>query len=169
MKAHRVLVFALAIAIATTATASIKRDYDPETDFLAYKTWSFGDGTEAPNDLVQGRIEKAIETQLAAKGLTRDDNSPDLRVVTHAKVGSQTVISGSSFGYGWRGGYGSTMTTVDQVPIGTLVVDLVDAQDNELVWRSSGDSLLSSTPEKSQKKINKIVKKMFKKYPPNKK
>ena len=35
----------------------------------------------------------------------------------------------------------------------------------ELVWRGIASETLASNPEKSEKRINKVVKKLFKKFP----
>jgi hypothetical protein len=54
------------------------------------------------------------------------------------------------------------------VKIGTLIVDLVDGAAEELVWRGKGEKEFSGTPDpdKAEKKINKLVGKMFKSFPP---
>ena len=53
------------------------------------------------------------------------------------------------------------------IPVGSRVVDLVDAGSKELVWRGMASETLASNPEKSEKRINKVVKKLFKKSPPS--
>ncbi len=54
---------------------------------------------------------------------------------------------------------------------GTLIIDLVDRRRNELVWRGSGESRLSKhpTPEKTDKKVAKVVGAILAKFPPSKK
>jgi hypothetical protein len=85
-------------------------DYDNSVDFSQYKTYAWMEGTPVPNELMQRRIEAAIE-------------------------------------------------------IGILMVNLVDAGKDELVWREIGSGTLKK-PEKMAKKIPKAVGKMFKKFPP---
>ena len=60
-------------------------------------------------------------------------------------------------------------TTVREIPVGTILVDLVDAGTNKLVWRGTGTDVVSDKPEKNEAKINKLIPKMFKSYPPVKK
>ena len=41
------------------------------------------------------------------------------------------------------------------------------AGSKELVWRGIASEMLASNPEKSEKRINKVVRKLFKKFPPS--
>jgi hypothetical protein len=69
-------------------------------------------------------------------------------------------------GFGWRrrwggGGFGETTTTVEQIPIGTLVIDMYDGSSKQLAWRGMSTDTLSSKPEKNTQKLDKTVDKMF--------
>ena len=66
---------------------------------------------------------------------------------------------------GWGYYYGGT-AYVDKIPAGTLRVEMEDPRTQKLVWRGRGSDYLSEKPEKVEKKINKVVEKMFKKFPP---
>jgi len=65
-----------------------------------------------------------------------------------------------------RGGFGDSMTTVENTPVGTLIVDVFDGQSKKLVWRGTSTETLSSKPEKNERKLEKAVADMFKKFPP---
>lgn len=71
-------------------------------------------------------------------------------------------------GYRWGGWdrWGPTTVNVYEIPTGTLIVDLLDGRSNELVWRGIATKTLSENPQKVAKLINKVVTKMFKKFPP---
>jgi len=68
-------------------------------------------------------------------------------------------------GYAW-GGPGMTTATV--IPIGTIVVDLVDAKTKNLVWRGVVKDELDRDlyPEEREKKAIEIAKKLFADFPP---
>ncbi len=74
------------------------------------------------------------------------------------------------YGWGYGGGFagGSATTTVRDILIGTLVVDMADAQKKQVVWRGMGVKEVDTgaNPEKRDKSINNAVKKIFKNYPP---
>ncbi len=59
-------------------------------------------------------------------------------------------------------------TTVSTVDVGTLVLDMYDPTQHQLVWRGSATKTLepSSDPEKNLKNLQKSVDKLLKDYPP---
>ena len=65
----------------------------------------------------------------------------------------------------WLGRWYAT-TTVDNVPVGTLIVDMYDTKSKSLVWRGMAHDQLSDKPDKDTKKLEKAVDKMFDKFPP---
>jgi len=167
MKIKYFSIACVVLTLASLAMAGVKVDYDTGTDFSDYRTFGWLEGTPAPSDLVQKRIVAAVESELTQKGLASATGDADVFVVTHASVGKQIRIDADTWGYRgrWHGGWGTTTANVSEIPVGTLVVDLVDAGSKELVWRGIASETLASNPEKSEKRINKVVKKLFKKYP----
>lgn len=163
--------FALALAFSTTAMARVDVDFDETIDFAKYKTYGWRMGTPTKDGLMQKRIENAVEGELNAKGLTKREGRSDLYVITHASGKTEKVVNVNNFGYagyGWSGWnrWGPTSVNVYDIKTGTLMVDLVDASSNELVWRGVATKTLSENPQKVAKLINKVVVKMFKKFPP---
>jgi hypothetical protein len=67
-----------------------------------------------------------------------------------------TFYDGFGGGWGWRrfggGGFGEATTTTDTYKVGTLVVDLFDANSKKLVWRGSASDTLSDKSEKKYRK-----------------
>jgi hypothetical protein len=157
------------LLLAGTAFAQkIRVDHDKTAVFSKFKTYAWKQGTPARNPLMDTRIIDAIDKQLAVKGLTKVnvEDTPDVIVVYHAAVDYETQLNTIGYGYGW-GYYGGTTTTyVDKIPVGTLLVEMGDPRAQKMVWRGQGSSDLSDKPEKIEKKINQIVEKMFKKFPP---
>ena len=166
----------LAVAIAgltACSTLQTSTDYKPGTDFAKYKTFAFKDTEDIKNTILVDRIKAAISAQLTAKGLTRSDDNPDLWVVAHPRLSKQTQINtyntGWGYGYyGWRGGMGTTTSTVEEIPVGTLVVDLVDAKAKEMVWRGTASKTLdeSASPQEREKNLNEAMAKLFEGFPP---
>ena len=70
----------------------------------------------------------------------------------------------------WHGfGDGIATTTVEHVEAGTLVVDIFDTPTKSLIWRGVASDVLSSKPEKNEKKLEKAVQNMFEHFPPRSK
>jgi len=159
-----------ALSLVACSTATVSTDYQPGTDFSRYRTFGFVAQDDIQNRFVRDRLEKAITAQLEAKGMQRA-TSPDLLVALHGRMDSETVIDTSAFGYrsrwGWWGGAGAR-TTVRQVPIGTVVVDLVDAAQRELVWQGRLSDVVrrGGSPESRQETINEDIAKLFAEFPP---
>jgi hypothetical protein len=103
------------------------------------------------------------------------DSNPDLWVVEHVRLSEQTQIStydsGWGYGGGWHGGYGGggmSTTTVQKIPVGNLIIDLVDAKESQLKWRGTASKTLdpSASVDKKTEHVNEAVAKMFADYPP---
>lgn len=172
----RVLLFVLAAALTgCSSSLEVAHDYDQGAAFASYKTYSWSERKEtAVSSLWDSRIRKAVEAQLAAKGLSRTETNADLKVVYVAGLGAQkqynTVVTGG-YGYGWRGarmGGSMATTTETTIPKGALVVDLVDVRRNELVWRARATATVDPDrkPEEAEATLGKAVAKMFEAYPP---
>jgi Domain of unknown function (DUF4136) len=168
-----VLGFCSLLMTGTAFAQKVTIDFDRNTDFSKYRTYSFGRGTPAPETLMNQRIQDAIERQLAEKGLTMVESDPDLIVVYHCAVDKETQLNttylgGWGWGWGWGrwGGGGNAITQVEQIPVGHLIVDIGDAAEKRYIWRGTSTKTVSSNPEKNAKTIDEGVRKMFEKFPP---
>jgi len=166
------LIFMLAIL---PVAGKVTSDHDLEADFTQYKTFAWKPGTEAPNPITEKRIHRAIEAELVAKGIVAAAESPDLFVYTHVSSSQTSSVDFVGFGYGgyagWDGwGYwGPVATTINMRDVyhGALIVDLVDTHKNALVWRAvANETFLELDMDKIAKMVNKVVKKMFREFPP---
>jgi uncharacterized protein DUF4136 len=172
-----VLTLAVAAVPAIAAAQKTTYDFDKSAPFSTYRTYAMKDGTLTGNALIDKRLTTAIESQLAAKGFTKNETSPDVVVVSHIAFDEQKDISSYSsgpmyggYGYGWGGGWGSTTTDVRvrDILVGTLAIDIIDAKKKEVAWRGLGTKEIDTgaKPEKRDSNITKAVEKIFKNYPP---
>ena len=79
-------------------------------------------------------------------------------------------INGFSSGWGayrW-GGSRSGAARAEEITVGTLVVDMIDARTRTIVWRgtASKDVDQGASAEKRDKHARKAMEKLFKNYPP---
>jgi Domain of unknown function (DUF4136) len=99
---------------------------------------------------------------LQEKGLQKvaPDANPDMIVVYNAGVKQNVSYEGYRMGWG--------MSQIDPVTEneGTLVVDLADPQSKMIIWRATAAETLSDKSQKNIEKVQKMVHKMFEKYPP---
>lgn len=166
----------LAVVLSACSSVRVASDYDQEVDFNQYQTFAFfkpGIDQAEISDLDKKRILRAIETQLEAKGFTKSED-PDLLVSIFTTARQQVNVYNNSwgYGYGWRWSpyyYGSGYSSVHTNTDGTLYIDLVDAQEQELVWQGMGTASLATDVERKQKRINEIVQEILETYPPQRK
>jgi Domain of unknown function (DUF4136) len=179
MRLDRRFICAVAVIVLPAIAFAQKTtyDYDKTAVFAQFKTYSMKDGTPTGNPLIDKRIAAAIESQLSAKGLVRNDTMPDVFVLYHVAFDEQQDISTYStgpayggYGWGWGGGWGTTTTDVRvrEILVGTLAVDIVDAQKGQIAWRGLGTREIDTNakPEKRDENITKAVAKIFRNYPP---
>ena len=69
---------AILLTPALAMAQKVSYDYDKTANFASFKTYAHKDGTKVGQPLIDDRIVAAIDAQLAAKGLTKDDANPDV-------------------------------------------------------------------------------------------
>ncbi len=172
------------LALPVAAAQDVHYNFDKNTDFSKFKTYKWVDIKDASkfNSLVDKEIKQSVDAQLAAKGLTKVEDNPDLLIGYQGAIGTEKQFTSynSSWGYGsgWgRGGWygygggpssGFTTGQTSTIYVGQVAVDMYDSANKDLVWRGIVSKTLDTTakPEKQQKNLNKAMAKLFKKYPP---
>jgi hypothetical protein len=159
------LMFVLASA---SVAEQVKTDYDRSANFGQYKTYSWQQ-VSTRDPLMVDRIKSAVNGALAAKGWREVPSGGDAALVAIETTRKQQTLDTfyNGFGGGWRwGGFGTATTTVDTYNVGTLVVDVFDARNKNMIWRGSASDTLSSKSDKNIKELDKGVNKMFNHFPP---
>lgn len=162
----------LVFASSAIRAQDVTYDFDKAADFSSFKTYTWVRGTPLNDELNHKRIINAVDAQLASKGFSKVEMgaNPDVLVAYHASFNRNLQINGFSSGWGgYRfGGNRSGTARVDEILIGTLVVDMVDARSKTIVWRGTATKEVDvkASPEKREKNINKAAEKLFKNYPP---
>jgi hypothetical protein len=171
-KAHRFALFgSLLFCSFQVFGAQIATDYDHSTNFSQYKTYSWL-RVQAGDSLWEDRLQRDIDAQLAAKGWTRVDANGSATIAAFQSTQNQqtleTFYDGFGGGWTWRGFGDSTATTTTEITkVGTLVVDIFDAQTQKLIWRGKQSDALSGNPDKNAEKLAKDLSSMFKHFPPS--
>jgi uncharacterized protein DUF4136 len=157
------------LATASAFAQKIFIEFDPAANFARYRTFAIRDGwlnnrnPTMNNELVKKRIEADIARDLTARGLTpvAGPGPADLNVVY--TFGAAREMKPEAYPAGWRG-WGTVVVRVPYAE-GTLVIDLRDATTHSLVWRARA-TVEKSDPQKVEGKIDDMVRKSLKKYPP---
>ena len=154
----------------------VRFDYNRSTNFSTYKTYQWVDyrQVDVGDQLLDQDVRRAVDAQLAGKGLRRVESGADLLVGYKASLSQEKQFDaiGSGFG-GWGGGpgwgnFGDIHGTTSTIDIGTLIIGLFDPTNKQLVWRGLATKTLnlSKDPDKNYRTLEKAMTKLFKKYPP---
>jgi len=172
------------MALVGCATTKITSDYDPNINFLKYKTFDWladVDKVESTNGvdntLVTKRVKRIVNQELGYKGYQLDTSSPSFRVSYHISVrereygidrdygcfyhGHRGHHNYHHFGYPYSGGY--RRYVYDETAI---TIDVIDVETKELVWRGWTYER-SYGPYLSEATTRKVVRKILSKFPPH--
>ena len=176
-----------ATLLAACAGVTVSQDYDPAAlgRFPKYRSFDWfpgghetvGEG-QIDNPFIDERVRGAVSADLVAKGFQKvESQTPDFYVNHHLSVRTRLTSTGVNTHYGvgsvgsWGGvGIGMGNSPVRQYEEGTLVIDVIDGQTRQLVWRGTGSKALSrgsSTPEESSRDIHEAVTKILQQFPPS--
>jgi Domain of unknown function (DUF4136) len=161
-----VLGAALTLACSTMTTAV---DYDHTINWSQFHTFQLADGTKSPDTFTQKRIEDGITSALISKGWQAVTSNPDMLVYAHVVLTSEKQWNAESMGgFGYRGRMGGGMATATQtnIPIGTIIVDMVNPKTKEMVWRGTAqDQVSGGGSDKGE--VQDAMKALFKNFPPS--
>ena len=161
---------AIALLFASASFAQhVKTDYDRTANFSQYKTYSW-EKIQTQDTLWVGRIKEAVNAALTAKGWTQTESGGDVSIVAMEMTRDHQTVNTyyDGFGGGWRwgGGFGDATTSTETYKVGTLVIDLFEANSKKLIFRGSSSDTLSDKSDKNIKNLDKGVQKMFEHFPP---
>jgi hypothetical protein len=151
------------LLVSASEAQTLRVQWDRKVDFSRYQTFSWLEGTAAVDPTVNELIRQSIENELAVRGIFPDDAEPDLLVVYHASAQEKFEITG-----GYRRDWEDAgAITVDSHLAGTLVIDLIDAREDRIVWRGTATATVSGNPRKARGRIPAIIQKLFADFPPS--
>jgi|SRR5688572_32340235 len=152
-------------------------DKDSSRDIQRFSTYAWGtiknlETDNNPifyNELNDKRIKAEVNNQLQAKGYNLRDENPQLVVHYHIVIKNEIVqrdMSNFYHGARWieadRNSYSSQE--------GTLIIDLMDATTDELIWRGYAVSVLDEyRPDIAEETLRKAIVKIFSEFPPSSK
>lgn len=141
MRGRRGPAFLLALltltAAACAAAMTVSSHVDRAVDFTTYKTFDWGPADALPtgdprldaNPFFKDHLQGEVEKQLAGRGLTpAKAGAADLLIHYHAHISERLDVASVDKSYGYGG-------EVRDYEAGTIVLDVVDARTQKVVWR----------------------------------
>lgn len=169
-----ILLASATLGLTSCSPFNVRSDYAQTANFMSYKTYKLRIDDLKLNDIDKDRVLNELSKQLQMKGLQSGEN-PDLIINVKANHKKITDITTSSpYGsWGWGGpfgwGIGMNRTWSSNYNEGAIIVDMVDARSNKLVWQGIGSGISVDRPKAKQKQIPEIVSEIMKNYPPQRK
>ena len=163
--------FVFALVTSGAVAQDVKTNAMPGVDFSKFHTYKWVEiaGASHPNQIMDQEIKQSVDSQLAAKGLTKvTGDKADLYVGYQVAVDQQKQWNAYGMGGGWRFGGGMASATQSTIDIGSLVVDMYDPSTKQLVWTGTATKTLdpSSKQSKNEERLNKATEKLLKNFPP---
>ncbi len=152
----------------------VQTSYDHTADFSGYRTYSLLPKA-ASTSLWDQRVENAVSTSLAAKGLTRVPSGGDLAIfasdTSQERQKLVTVCNGTRGGWG-GGGFGGgpfcdATTTTKSYKVDTLAVKTFDGNSKAALWRASSTNMHPDDSDTMIKSLNTNVERLFSHFPPD--
>lgn len=171
----------LAAGCATTRAPTTRIDYDKTADFSVYRTYGFpketGTDRGGYSTLMTSYLKSSVSTAMEARGYKYSEERPDLLVNFFTNTRERTESRpgpGPAFGYGYYGyrrGLYSAWPLYDDdrtvtYKIGTLNIDIVDAEKKQLVWEGIAEGRVTDeSMENPKATVNGVVTELMRQYP----
>ena len=158
------------VACTLTPAQDVTTNSMTGTDFSKYHSykWVAIEGATQLNQILDAQIRASIDSQLAAKTLTKTDgDKADLLIGYQTSLDQEKQWNAYGVGGGLRWG-GMGTATSSTISVGTLVLDMYDPSSKKLVWTGRVTKTLDpgDNQEKKQKNLDKAMQKLLKNYPP---
>jgi hypothetical protein len=171
-----VLATLVALGLAGCATMTVGSHVQRGLNIQRYHTYDWGQADALPasdprlqgdpffNDHLRGAVEKAM----AARGFEwSTGEGPDLLVHYHANITERIDVDRSESSYGWCATEGCSVPTIPY-EAGTLVIDVIDARTNRLIWRGWAQQAVAgmlNNQDTMARQIDEAVARMFAEFP----
>lgn len=132
---HSALLLA-SLTSASCSSLSTNFDYDTSHDFSGLRTYAW---TEKQDDSIDlKRVHAAVDATLAQRGFTLSSSNPDFQVAAHISRKDKLRVTDWGYTAGprsyWYGGHDVDVTQYEE---GTLILDVIDSDKKQLIWRGT--------------------------------
>jgi hypothetical protein len=169
----KVALFATAMTAAPMLAQTVTIDYDHNVNFLKFKTYSL-QKLHATDPSVEDRITIALKRNMENRYMAEVGSGGDVTVT--AVEATQDKAEFVSFydslsGFKWQGvsgagGFLDAGTTVQDVPLDTVILDMYDTKTHQLLWRGAITEPVAKSEDKNDRTIDHAVSVLLSKYPP---
>jgi uncharacterized protein DUF4136 len=105
--------------------------------------------------LVGRAMRQDLTTAFTGRGYQSVDGTPDFQVAYYAGTGR--VVDTRAYETGYHADGHSIATQTYEYPAGTIVVDVVDARSDSLVWRGTGVAEIPDRPDDYARAVRQTI------------
>jgi len=164
MKKGFLFIISLGFILFNSCAISTWSDYDREVEKGNYDTFKMflydTDVEFGTNPINRIRIENAVKSDLINLGLERSDN-PDLLVKFFVKLDHKEFIETCNNVYDDYEGGEYCIERVIYYEQGTLVIDIIDAKKDKIIWHGVAEGAPLDRMNNPDKKIKSLVRKLM--------
>ncbi len=180
------LVLVFIIGLAGCTGLPVTTDYDTGRDFSSLKTYAWVTPKKplmvdplVDNDLMVGRIQRAVEAELTARGYVKADadQGADFFITYHVSAEDRINVTNFHSHYGYYPCWGcypfginhrhANDIHVRHYKQGTFMLDVIDPASEQLMWRGvAGKRLTSGTPQERDDYVRSIIGAILAEFPP---
>jgi hypothetical protein len=164
------------IPVGCAPTINVSSHVERGLDLSRYRTFDWGPPDALPtgdarldeNPFFKDRLEGAVERELARRGIEFPSAaSPDLLIHYHASIVERIDVNKADRTYGYCTAGDCPPDTVTY-EVGSIVLDIIDAKTNRLIWRGWAQSRvqeLLDDPDRMAQTVREAVERMFERLP----
>jgi hypothetical protein len=188
MRSKQILaLLAISVWLGSCNSSRVVTDADPSANLGRYHTYRFADSDDNQagqnplyhSSIIDNSIHAQIAIELEKRGYQESPHQADMIIMYHTYTERKQSSSNNYYpmmygGWGWRyypfgmapyaypysywNGYNRTYTE------GTLIIDVIDANSNQVIWRGSISDVVDE-PKNLHKKAMKAVSIIFSRFP----
>lgn len=165
-----VVALGVALAMPGCATMEVNSYVGPRRLEAPSRTYDWGQSAVQPtgdprldnNEFFAARVRAAVEQQLARRGWRKTTDTPDVLVHYHASVVQDLMFVGTETAAGY-----CADCKPEVYDSGTLLIDIVGAGDERLIWRGWAKDNVSGVDNQKwlDDKVDQAVTRIFAKWP----
>jgi len=177
------MVSLLLVSLSACETLSTHSDYDHSQSFAGYRTFAWmapdpmitppGQRDSEVSPLNRRRVIEAVESDLAAKGMTKVQDASSADFVIAFTIGARDKINVNSYPEpyqgAWHWGYPNYWSGVDlnTYTEGRLAIDIFDGSSRQPVWHGVATKRINASDRRNaEEQIQKAVGAILKDFPP---
>jgi hypothetical protein len=168
MKYHIIIFLVMAFGCTSVGIKTIEA---PDLDLTSYETYNYlavnyvhYDGLPF-NENVNNHFIRKMDSQLLAQGFKLSEDPNLLLNIVVVVREEQEILKPDTRKYMGQELYNREERVVGVYDIGDVNIDILDNQNNTLVWQASVETVFPKNENKMKKNIDKSVAKLFESFP----